>query len=156
MSTDKQKSFAYLTDTICCGYPSFIISTSSNLTSTCTLPCGEKSSLLEIVLSELKKVMHHEIPKNKCIPRYNIQTSSKWAYLDLWICIDRRDGKPLVLAVILVQIIFFDGHFAHDLVCLHRAVTVIEIEGEEAELPRNVKLELFPKEGWEAEIYEKW
>ena len=78
---------------------------------------------------------------------YILTTGSFSSHLDLRIGVHGRDGEPLVLAMVLGEVVLLQRHLPHDLVRLHGSVTVVQVEGKEAELPRDVELELLAEKG---------
>ena len=70
-------------------------------------------------------------------------------YLNFTIRINWKDGKPVILIVVCVKILPFNGHFAKNFILLQVAVPIVHIHRQVTELTGHIKLELLPKK-WAA------
>jgi hypothetical protein len=70
-------------------------------------------------------------------------------YLNFTISINWKDGKPVILIVVRVKILPFNGHFAKNFILLQVAVPIVHIHRQVTELTGHIKLELLPKK-WAA------
>lgn len=69
--------------------------------------------------------------------------------LDFGVGVDRPDGEPVVLVVVLGELFPFDRYFPYHFVLFHVAVAVVEVDGEVAELAGDFELEFFAEKGTE-------
>jgi hypothetical protein len=74
-----------------------------------------------------------------------VTSHSRLLYLNFAISINWQDRKPVILAVVSVEVLPLDGHFAKHFVLLQVAIPIVHIHRQVTEPTWHLKLELLAK-----------